>query len=163
MAADDALRRAPTVIDRGFQIAYVCAYRLMRTYWKLSHPNTHGALVTIWNGGEVLLVRNSYVPYYSAPGGYVRNGEDSRDAAIRELKEETGVVARPDQLSLLYDAVKEWEGKQDHVEIFALDVPYRPRIDVDNREVVEAAWFTKDRAYALNLFPPLREAIAAHS
>ena len=160
---DDAARPNPTVIDRGFQIAYVCAYRLMRTYWKLSHPNTHGALVTLWNGGEVLLVRNSYVPYYSAPGGYVRVGEASRDAAIRELKEETGFIARPEQLTLVYDDTRDWEGKKDHVEIFSLDVPERPRIDVDNREVVEASWFTKERALGLNLFPPLREVIAARN
>ena len=140
MSVDEASRRSPTVIDRGFQIAYVCAYQLMRTYWKVSHPSTHGALVTLWNSGEVLLVRNSYVPYYSAPGGYVRSGEASRDAAIRELKEETGVAARAEQLELVYDAVNEWEGKRDHVEIFALDVPERPRIEVDNREVVEASW-----------------------
>jgi ADP-ribose pyrophosphatase YjhB (NUDIX family) len=162
MAADDTWRRNPTVIDRGFQLAYVCAYRLMRTYWKLSHPNTHGALVTMWNSGEVLLVRNSYVPYYSAPGGYVRTGEASRDAAIRELKEEIGVIARPEELSLVYDGIKDWEGKKDHVEVFALEVPERPRVDVDNREVIEASWFSKERAFSLNLFPPLRDAIAAH-
>jgi ADP-ribose pyrophosphatase YjhB (NUDIX family) len=133
----------------------------MRTYWKLKRPTTHGTLITMWNGGEVLLVRNSYVPYYSAPGGYVRNGESSRDAVIRELKEETGVAAKPDQLELVYDATRDWEGKKDHVEIFALEVPDRPRIEVDNREVVEATWFTKERALGLNLFPPLREVIAS--
>ena len=73
---DQASSRGPTVVDRGFQFAYVCAYQLMRTYWRLSRPNTHGTLVTMWNAGEVLLVRNSYVNYYSAPGGYVRGGSD---------------------------------------------------------------------------------------
>ncbi|HVW30202.1 MAG TPA: NUDIX hydrolase [Polyangiaceae bacterium] len=156
---DDPSR--PTIIDRGIQLAYVCAYRMMRVYWKLSHPNTHGALVTLWNDGEVLLVRNSYVSYYSAPGGYVHAGESSRDAAIRELKEETGYTARADQLALVYDQIRDWEGKKDHVEIFAIDVPERPRIQVDNREVIEASWCSKQRALGLNLFPPLREVIAA--
>jgi 8-oxo-dGTP diphosphatase len=158
MPVDEPTR--PTVIDRGIQLGYVCAYRLMRVYWKLSHPNTHGALVTLWNDGHVLLVKNSYVPYYSAPGGYVHDGETSRAAAVRELKEETGYTARPDQLTLVYDETRDWEGKKDHVEIFAIDVPERPRIQVDNREVVEADWFTKDRALALNLFPPLRDVIS---
>jgi 8-oxo-dGTP diphosphatase len=163
MPVDEPSRPTPTVIDRGIQLGYVCAYRLMRVYWKLTHPSTHGALVTLWNGGEVLLVRNSYVPYYSAPGGYVHHGETSRDAAIRELKEETGFPASADQLKLVYDEVRDWEGKKDHVEIFSIEVPERPRIQVDNREVIEASWFTKERALGLNLFPPLREVIAAHA
>lgn len=158
---DQASSRGATVVDRGFQFAYVCAYQLMRTYWRLSRPNTHGALVTMWNAGEVLLVRNSYVNYYSAPGGYVRGGESSRDAALRELLEEIGYTARAEQLEPVYDATRDWEGKKDHVEIFAIEVTERPSIQVDNREVVEAAWFSKERALGLNLFPPLREVIAA--
>jgi len=161
MAVDSASGRSPTVVDRGFQLAYLCAYQLMRTYWKLSHPTTHGTLVTIWNQGEVLLVKNSYVSYYSAPGGYLRNGETSRAAALRELKEETGVAARPEQLELALDETHEWEGKTDHVEIFALEVAERPVIEVDHREVIEATWFSKERALTLNLFPPLRTVIRA--
>jgi hypothetical protein len=64
----------PSLIDRGFQLAYVCAYRMMRVYWMLRRPATHGALVALWNGGEVLLVKNSYARYYGLPGGYVRRG-----------------------------------------------------------------------------------------
>jgi ADP-ribose pyrophosphatase YjhB (NUDIX family) len=147
---------APTLVDRAFQLAYVCAYRAMRTYWKVRHPTTHGSLVAIWNAGDVLLVRNSYVPYYSLPGGYLRRGESARDAAIRELREEVGIATTPDQLVPLLDRIHEWEGKHDHVEIFALEVPSRPNIDVDHREVVSATWWRPQSALSLELFPPLR-------
>jgi ADP-ribose pyrophosphatase YjhB (NUDIX family) len=143
-------------MDRGFQLAYVCAYRMMRTYWRLRHPTTHGALVALWNGGELLLVRNSYVPYYCLPGGYVHRGEEGRDAALRELSEEVGVDARPDDLRLVLDETHEWEGKHDHVVIFSLELRNRPAIHVDHREVVDASWWSAERALTLNLFPPIR-------
>jgi 8-oxo-dGTP pyrophosphatase MutT (NUDIX family) len=132
---------------------------MMRVYWRVRRPETHGALVALWNQGDVLLVRNSYVRYYSLPGGYVRAGEASRAAAIRELAEETGLTAEPGQLQPLLDVTHDWEGKKDHVEIFALDVPTRPVVKIDQREVIEASWYSPERALGLNLFPPLRRAI----
>jgi 8-oxo-dGTP diphosphatase len=148
-----------TAVDRGYQLAYTCAYQLMRVYWRVRHPTTHGALVLLWSKGEVLLVRNSYVPYYSAPGGYVHVGEPPAEAVVRELKEEIGFEARPEQLTLALDVTHEWEGKLDHVQIFTLEVETRPVVKVDYREVIAAEWFTRDAALKLNLFPPLRQVI----
>ncbi len=152
-------RSEPTLVDRGFQLAYKGAYQAMRQYWRIRRPTTHGALVMLWNGGEVLLVRNSYVRYYSLPGGYLRAGETARQAASRELREEVGISADADRLDLVVERTHEWEGKHDHVQIFSLDVPSRPEIAVDHREVIEAKWWAPQRAMSLDLFPPLREAI----
>jgi 8-oxo-dGTP diphosphatase len=152
-------RSEPSLVDRGFQLAYFCAYRAMRTYWKLRRPTTHGTLIALWNRDEVLLVRNSYLPYYCLPGGYLRRGETARDAAVRELHEEVGITAEADTLELVLDRTHDWEGKRDHVQIFALDLPTRPSVEVDHREVVEAAWWSPERALSLKLFPPLREVL----
>jgi ADP-ribose pyrophosphatase YjhB (NUDIX family) len=151
--------KSPTVVDRAFQLAYVCAYRLMRVYWKVRRPTTHGALVAVWQGGEVLLVKNSYVPYYTAPGGYVRSNESGRDAALRELREEVGVSVTPEKLKPALDETHDWEGKRDHVEIFNLDLDERPTVAVDHREVVAASWMRPETAIGLELFPPLRQVI----
>jgi ADP-ribose pyrophosphatase YjhB (NUDIX family) len=153
-------RSKATLVDRGYQLGYVFAYRAMRTYWRLRRPTTHGALVTLWNDGEVLLVRNSYVPYYSIPGGYVRKRETARDAVVRELREEVGIDAVPERLELVFEDTHDWEGKRDHVTIFSLELPERPDVAVDHREVIEASWWTPARALALDLFPPLRDLIA---
>lgn len=147
------------MVDRGFQLAYICAYQVMRRYWSFFRVSTHGALVTVWNRGEVLLVRNSYVSFYSLPGGYLRAGETARDAALRELFEEVQVRAKAEDLVPLIDETHDWEGKRDHVEIFSIDVAERPTVKVDHREVVEASWWSPERALSLNLFPPLRRAI----
>jgi ADP-ribose pyrophosphatase YjhB (NUDIX family) len=146
----------PTLVDRAFRLAYVCAYRVMRTYWRVRHPATHGALVALWNQGAVLLVRNSYVPYYCLPGGYLRRGETGREAALRELSEEVGVSAEAGRLELVHEERHEWEGRDDHVTIFALELPSRPPVQVDHREVIEAGWWSPERALSLNLFPPVR-------
>jgi len=149
----------PTAVDLGFQVAYVCAYRLMRMYWRLRRPVTHGALVAIWCRGQVLLVRNSYVPYYSSPGGYLHRGETAREAAVRELREEIGVEVKPEQLVQSLELTHDWEGKRDHVVIFTLELDERPSVQVDHREVVEAFWFSPEQVAPENVFPPLKRVI----
>jgi len=149
----------PTLVDLCFRQAYRVAYRLMRVYWRVRRPRTRGALVAVWNQGELLLVRNSYVPYYSLPGGYLRRNETGRQAAIRELAEEIGVNRSEGELELVLSEINEWEGKRDGVEIFALEVPERPSVHIDQREVIEAAWFAPEQALRLELFPPIRRAI----
>jgi ADP-ribose pyrophosphatase YjhB (NUDIX family) len=57
-----------------------------------------GAAVVVRDGeGRVLMVRRapgaSRAGYWSIPAGFVDYGEEVRDAAARELREETGLVA----------------------------------------------------------------------
>lgn len=159
MASHDV---GPTPLDRCFQLGYRLAYRLMRAYWRVRRPRTRGALVAIWNEGALLLVKNSYIPYYSLPGGYLRRNETPRQAAVRELAEEIGLTASEAELELVVSEINEWEGKQDGVEIFALELGQRPAVHIDHREVVEAAWFPPEQALKLQLFPPIRRAIERH-
>ena len=153
---------APTLVDRAFQLGYKVAYRLMRTAWRLTNPLTHGALVLIWSRGEVLLVRNSYVSYYSAPGGFVKPHEDARDAAQRELLEEVGLQVPPDALRLALELTHPWEYKRDHVKVFELTLDERPVVNVDHREVVEAVWVAPQDALNMDVFPPLKRVIKEH-
>lgn len=55
-----------------------------------------GVGAVVWKGDEILLVRRATPPMegeWSIPGGKLEYGERSRDAALREIREETGVEA----------------------------------------------------------------------
>lgn len=55
------------------------------------------AVVLVTQGDAILMVKRGVVPEkgkWSVPGGYIDFGEDPRDAAIREIVEETGLDVR---------------------------------------------------------------------
>ncbi len=148
-----------SIIDQGFRITYFFAYRIMKLYWAIRRPKTDGALIAIWYQGEILLVRTSYHGYYSLPGGYIRNNETAVDAAIRELKEEIGLKTTADELVLAIETQHSWENRNDHVTIFSMEVNEKPRIEIDNREVVSAEFYSPGEALKLDIFPPIRDCI----
>lgn len=56
---------------------------------------------SIKNPPSILLIKRNEEPYkdcWALPGGYVEQGETVMQAAIRELKEETGIVAKEKEL-----------------------------------------------------------------
>ena len=68
-----------------------------------------GASACVWREGRVLIVQRAKPPLtgiWSLPGGAVEPGETAKDAAARELGEETGVTAALDQLVDLVDIIR---------------------------------------------------------
>jgi 8-oxo-dGTP pyrophosphatase MutT (NUDIX family) len=91
-----------------------------------------GVAVAVWRVDRVLFVRHSYRRGYFLPGGSARRRETLREAARRELKEETGIDAEPDALLPVYTTA--W------IRLFEYYPCRTPAIEVDHREIVEAVF-----------------------
>jgi len=68
-----------------------------------------GVGAVIWNGkGEIVLIRRGQEPRlgeWSIPGGRLEWGEALRDAILREVREETGLLVEIEHLIDVVDAV----------------------------------------------------------
>jgi 8-oxo-dGTP diphosphatase len=132
------------MIDRLWQLGYALAYRLLRLWWRVRRPAHRGALVAVWHEGEILVLRSSYRPGWSLPGGGIARGESPRQAAAREIREEIGLAVAPEKLHEAQAVELIWEHRSDHTTIFELALEERPALRLDNREIVGAAFRAPD-------------------
>jgi len=112
--------------------------------WEHSLPRkTASACLVLRHGDTVLMVKASYKPHWSFPGGIIEENEAPLAAALRETFEETGVSIAPEvcrPLGVIY--VGPYQG---HVDRFSfafiadVDDPHLT-LSVPNDEIDEARW-----------------------
>jgi 8-oxo-dGTP diphosphatase len=140
------------MVNALIRVVYQLAHWGLRLLWFFRRPETTGALVAVWYGGRVLLVKNSYRRQLTLPGGYVKPREDRRTTAARELQEEVGIHAQPKRLVHAYHGTHFFEYRKDTLDIYELE-----DVRVDNREVVQAEFHTPTEALELSVVPHLEE------
>lgn len=95
------------------------------------------------DGGDLLLVRLAYRKHWGVPGGLLQRGEDTADAARREVFEEVGLA-----IDLIGEPAVVVEPEPQRV-----DVIYRARpvartdpssAKPQSPEIVEVGWFARD-------------------
>ena len=128
--------RPATLVDTVWRMVLRLGFRLARAWWHLRRPRHEGALVAIYVGRALLLVKSSYRSEWNFPGGSVRPGETPDAAAQREMEEEIGLSSYP--LLPAGSACGIWDGRRDRVHFFELHLDCIPELRFDNREIIAA-------------------------
>jgi 8-oxo-dGTP pyrophosphatase MutT (NUDIX family) len=116
------------------------AYFGIKIYWFFFRPLTLGVRVMLLQGGQVLLVRHTYIGGWYMPGGGVKRSETLDQAARREAREEAG--AELNNISLMGAFSNFIELKSDHnILFFSDDFTLSGRHDF---EIAEARFFPLD-------------------
>ncbi len=108
-------------------------------YFYLGH--TRRTRVLIMAEGKVLLVRGWFGDgKWTLSGGGLHRGEAIEDGAVREVREETGVVLDPKQLQHLVTKPYRHYGIPMTLEIFAAALPAVVQIRPENIEIIALEW-----------------------
>jgi 8-oxo-dGTP diphosphatase len=113
---------------------------------------------------RVLLVKRAHPPLqaqWSIPGGALEVGEVVREAAIREAREETGLIVEPEALLGVYDRILRNAEHRVQYHYVLIDFLCR-RVGGELQAASDAAevrWFTREELLALNLAEDTLEVI----
>lgn len=133
-------------------VAKFCAECDRTTYPTL----TPVVIVLVRRGHEVLLARgHSPRKSFSCLAGFTEPGETLEEAIRREVKEEVGVEVR----NLRYFGSQPWPFPNNLMVGFTADW-IAGDIKIDEKELSEAQWFTRDQLTEKEIGLPLRTSIA---
>lgn len=130
------------------------------------YPNAPlvGVGAIIIEHGRVLLIKRGKPPLegqWSIPGGMLEIGEELREAAVREAREETGIEVEAGELLGVFDRViRDSEGRVQYhyVLIDFLCQPVGGKL-LAGGDATEVRWFTREEAAALPLMEDTKEVI----
>jgi 8-oxo-dGTP diphosphatase len=150
--------RPSTLLDAGLRYEFRYGYPVLRMWWRVRRPRHEGALVAVYVGRELLLLRSSYRATWNLPGGAVRRGETPEAAARRELTEEIGLAAH--ELVSAGDAFGNWGGRRSRVHYFELRLDRLPDLRLDNREIIAARLVSPDELPGMAVTGPVAAYLA---
>ena len=123
-----------------------------------------GVGAVIIEENQVLLVKRAHPPIqgqWSIPGGVLEVGELIREAAIREAREETGLIVEPGDLLGVYDRVLRNAEQRVQYHYVLIDFLCRKvgGALAAADDAAEVRWFTRDELPALHLAEDTQDVI----
>jgi ADP-ribose pyrophosphatase YjhB (NUDIX family) len=118
----------------------------------------------IIKGNQVVLVKRAHPPIqgqWSIPGGVLEVGEMLREAAIREAREETGLVVEPGELLGVFDRILRDPENRVQYHYVLIDFLCRTvggELSAES-DAAEVRWFTRKELPTLNLAEDTLEVI----
>ncbi len=121
-----------------------------------------GAIIIADN--RILLVKRAHPPLqaeWSIPGGVLEVGELVREAAVREAREETGLIVQPQELLGVYDRVLRNPEQRVQYHYVLIDFLCRPVAGelLAADDAAEVRWFTREELPPLNLADDTQDVI----
>jgi 8-oxo-dGTP pyrophosphatase MutT (NUDIX family) len=122
----------------GLRLGMTAFQSARRSLWYITRPDVRGVqAIAMTRQGRVVLVKHRYARGWHLPGGGVKKHEDTRVAALRELKEEIGLQSHGEVLAL-GTFVYHPDYRRSTVALFLVkDVTYRPPWSLEIEEVRE--------------------------
>ncbi|MDJ0274725.1 MAG: NUDIX hydrolase [Nitrososphaerota archaeon] len=117
--------------------------------------------------GRVLLVRRGNEPgrgKWSLPGGRVRFGERSEDAAVREMREETGLEVRLRRVVDVVDVF--WRGPEGELLEHFVIVDFEAEVVGGelraSDDAIDARWFSPEELEGIEMTDSTKEFLERH-
>jgi ADP-ribose pyrophosphatase YjhB (NUDIX family) len=123
-----APRNDGDVLDKLLRILLTALHGVLKLNWFVRRPRTFGAHALAFTPeGKAILVRLRYAPGWRLPGGGRAEDEDPREAVLRELREEIGMVSHG-EVRLAAELEDAADHKRDLAALLIVrDVCYQPR------------------------------------
>lgn len=123
--------------QRSGTLAFWLGYPLLWVYLRFSTRTR----VLVHVDDDILVVQGWLGKgQWQLPGGGVHRGEPSLEAALRELKEETGLTMESDQLKLFYQGQHSQYGLRFKYDCYEARLKAKPAIKKQLLEITDIAW-----------------------